>query len=79
MAAAEAKFEAWKKEKLNKIQAKVNRLANESDALNKARLEAEVKVKEAKAEVVAKKQAELAAAKAEAEAATETTEAPAAE
>jgi len=79
MAAAEAKFEAWKKEKLNKIQAKVNRLANESDALNKARLEAEVKVKEAKAELVAKKQAELAAAKAEAEAATETTEAPAAE
>ena len=80
MAAAEAKFEAWKKEKLNKIQAKVNRLANESEALNKARLEAEVKVKEAKAEVVAKKQAELAAAKAEAEAAAaETTEAPAAE
>ena len=59
MAAADTKFEAWKKEKM----------ANESESAYKARLEAEAKVKEAKAEIVAKKQAETAAAKAEAEAA----------
>ena len=69
MAAADAKFEAWKKEKIAKIQAKIARLANESESAYKARLEAEAKVKEAKAEIVAKKQAEIAAAKAEAEAA----------
>ena len=64
MAAADTKFEAWKKEKIAKIQAKIARLANESESAYKARLEAE-----AKAEIVAKKQAEIAAAKAEAEAA----------
>ncbi len=69
MAAADTKFEAWKKEKIAKIQAKIARLANESESAYKARLEAEAKVKEAKAEIVAKKQAEIAAAKAEAEAA----------
>ena len=69
MATADAKFEAWKKEKLAKIQAKVNKLATEADNAVKARLEAETKQKEAKAEIVAKKQAEIAAAKAEAEAA----------
>lgn len=69
MAAADAKFEDWKKEKIAKIQAQVVKLANESDSAYKARLEAEVKVKEAKAEVIAKKQAEIAAAKAEAAAA----------
>lgn len=58
-----------KKEKIAKIQAKIARLANESESAYKARLEAEAKVKEAKAEIVAKKQAEIAAAKAEAEAA----------
>ena len=68
MAAADTKFEAWKKEKIAKIQAKIARLANESESAYKARLEAEAKVKEAKAEIVAKKQAEIAAAKAEAEA-----------
>ena len=70
MAAADTKFEAWKKEKIAKIQAKIARLANESESAYKARLEAEAKVKEAKAEIVAKKQAEIAAAKAEAEAET---------
>ena len=69
MATADAKFEAWKKEKLAKIQAKVHKLATEADNAVKARLEAETKQKEAKAEIVAKKQAEIAAAKAEAEAA----------
>ena len=69
MAAADTKFEAWKKEKIAKIQAKIARLANESESAYKARLEAKAKVKEAKAEIVAKKQAEIAAAKAEAEAA----------
>ena len=67
MAAADTKFEAWKKEKIAKIQAKIARLANESESAYKARLEAEAKVKEAKAEIVAKKQAEIAAAKAEAD------------
>ena len=61
MAAADTKFEAWKKEKIAKIQAKIARLANESESAYKARLEAEAKVKEAKAEIVAKKQAEIAA------------------
>lgn len=69
MATAEAKFEAWKKEKLNKIQAKISKLASESEAAYKARIEVETKQKEEKAEVVAKKLAEIAAAKAEAEAA----------
>ena len=48
-AAAEAKFEAWMKEK---------------DVAAKARLEAEAKVRAAKEEVIAKKKAELAAAEA---------------
>jgi small subunit ribosomal protein S16 len=65
-AAANEKFEAWKQEKLAKIQAKITRLASESESQYKARLEAEAKVKEAKAEIVAKKQAEIAAAKAKA-------------
>ena len=68
-AVAEAKFEAWKKEKVAKIQSKINRLADESESAYKARVEAEAKVKEARAELIAKKQAEIAAAKAEAEAA----------
>lgn len=64
-AAADAKFDAWKKEKVAKIQAKISRLANESESEYKNRLAAETKVKEAKAEVLAKKQAEIAAAKAQ--------------
>ena len=70
MAAADAKFETWQRDKLAKIQAKINRLANESENSYKARLEEEAKIKEAKAEIIAKKQAEIAAAKAAAEAAT---------
>ena len=68
-AVAEAKFEAWKKEKVAKIQSKINRLADESESAYKARVDAEAKEKAARAELIAKKQAEIAAAKAEAEAA----------
>lgn len=69
MATAEAKFEAWKKERTAKLQAKIAKIAEAKDAANKARIEVESKQKEAKAEIVAKKLAEIAAAKAEAEAA----------
>ena len=61
-AAAEAKFEAWMKEKDAKVQAKITKLAQEGDAAAKARLEAEAKVRAAKEEIVAKKKAELEAA-----------------
>lgn len=82
-AAADAKFEAWMKEKDAKIQAKINKLAMDGDAKAKARLEEEAKVRAAKEEVVAKKKAEIAAAeaakKAEEEAANAETAAPATE
>lgn len=65
-ATANAKFEEWKKEKIAKIQAKITLLSNESDSQSKARLQAEIKIKEAKAEVVAKKLADIAEAKAKA-------------
>ncbi len=82
-AAAEAKFEAWRKEKDAKIQAKINKLAIDGDAKAKARLEAEAKVRAAKEEIVAKKKAEIAAAeaakKAEEAAANAEAAAPAAE
>lgn len=61
-AAAEAKFEAWMKEKDSKVQAKVNKLANDGDTAAKARMEAEAKVRAAKEEIVAKKKAEAEAA-----------------
>ena len=61
-AAAEAKFEAWMKEKEAKIQAKIQKLAQAGDAAAKAALEAEAKVRAAKEEIIAKKKAELAAA-----------------
>ena len=63
-AAAEAKFEAWMKEKNAKIQAKIQKLAQDGNTAAKARLEAEAKVRAAKEEVIAKKKAELAAAEA---------------
>ena len=68
-AAAESKFDAWKKEKAAKIQAKISNLAHESDAAFKIRMESEAKVREVKAEIVAKKQAALLAQKARKEAA----------
>ena len=66
-AAAEAKFEAWKK------------LAQAGDAAAKAALEAEAKVRAAKEEIIAKKKAELAAAEAAKKAEEEAAAAPAEE
>ena len=76
-AAAEAKFEAWMKEKDAKVQAKITKLAQEGDAAAKARLEAEAKVRAAKEEIVAKKKAELEAATAAKKAEEEAAAAPA--
>ena len=76
-AAAEAKFEAWMKEKDAKVQAKITKLAQEGDAAAKARLEAEAKVRAAKEEIVAKKKAELEAAAAAKKAEEEAAAAPA--
>lgn len=74
---ADAKLEAWKKEKDAKIQSKVDRLSKDQQAAFRARKEAEVKVREARAEALRKKQ-EAAAAVEEAPAAEEAAE-PAAE
>lgn len=78
-AAAEAKFEAWMKEKEAKVQAKIQKLAQAGDAAAKARLEAEAKVRAAREEVIAKKKAELAAAEAAKKAEEEAAAAPAEE
>jgi small subunit ribosomal protein S16 len=52
---ADKKFEAWLQEKANKVQTKIDRLANESDADRKARLAAETEVSNKRAaEIVAK-------------------------
>ncbi len=60
-AEAEKRYAAWKQDKLAKIQAKVEKLAADSDADLKARLEAEAKINEARAEEIAKRNSELAA------------------
>ena len=60
-AEADRRFQAWMTEKEAKIQAKVDRLANESEADKKKRLDAEAKINEERAEALAKKNAELAA------------------
>jgi small subunit ribosomal protein S16 len=52
---ADAKLAAWKAEKNAQIQAKIDRLANEKVNSNKAKLEAEAKVKEARAIAIQKK------------------------
>ena len=75
LATAEAKFEAWMKEKTAKVDAKIAALAAEGDKAAAARLEAESKVRAAREEVIAKRKAEEAAAKAEAEAAAAAEEA----
>ncbi len=63
---AEEKFKAWKEEKLAKIQAKVDGLANKEEEATKARLAAEAEVSQKRAEEIAKRKAEEeAAAKAE--------------
>ena len=74
-AAAEAKFEAWMKEKEAKINATKEGLAQAADAENKKRLEAEAKVNADRAEAIAKRkaEAEAEAAAAAAEAAAEET------
>lgn len=76
-AEAEKRFQTWMQEKETKIQAKVDRLAQEESDDIAARLKAEEEVNKKRAEEIAKKNAELAAeaqaAKAE-EAAEEATE-----
>ena len=59
-AEAEKRLDKWMAEKEAKIQAKVDRLANEADAETKKQLAAEAKVNEAKAAAIAAKNAELA-------------------
>lgn len=58
---AERRFQAWMTEKEAKIQAKTDRLANESGESKKKRLEAESKINQKRADELAKKNAELAA------------------
>ena len=58
---AEAKFNKWLGEKEGKIAAKVNKLATDAKAAEKAALAAETKVKEERAAAIAEKKAALAA------------------
>ena len=80
-AAAEAKFEAWKKEKEAKAQKAADKKEADKKADKKARFEAEKKANEAVAAKIAEKKAAALAAQAEAAAeeapAAEATEAPA--
>ena len=73
-ATAEAKFEAWKKEKEAKIQAKKDGLANAKADDLKVRLENETKVNEARKDAIAKAAADAEAAAKEAEAGEEASE-----
>ncbi|KAF5085743.1 30S ribosomal protein S16 [anaerobic digester metagenome] len=59
---AEAKFEAWVKEKESKIEAKKQSLAKGAKDEMQQRIEAESKVREARAQEIAKKRAEADAA-----------------
>ena len=70
---AEAKFNKWLGEKESKIAAKVNKLATDAKAAQKAALAAETRVKEARAAAIAEKKA-AAAAEAAAAAAEESAE-----
>lgn len=72
-ATAQAKFEAWKKEKTEKKAVITSKNNAEKKAALAARLEIEKKVNEAIAQKVAEKKAAEAAAKAEAAASEETT------
>lgn len=60
--AADKKYEAWLSEKEGKIAGKVDSLAKDKASSEKARKDAETKVKEARAEALAKKAADAAAA-----------------
>jgi len=75
-AEAEAKFEAWKKDKQSGLAALKAKQEEAARAEQKARLEAEKKVNEEKAKKIAEKKAAEEAAKIEAEAPTETEVAP---
>lgn len=59
---ADRKFDEWKAQKDAKITGKVDTLAAQKEAANKARLEAERKVSEARAEAIRKKQEDEQAA-----------------
>ena len=77
-AAADAKFEAWKTEKANKLVALADKKAADKKAKAAERLAAEKKINEEIAKKVAEKKAAIAAEAAEAEAAAPAeTEAPA--
>ncbi len=71
---AETRFNEWKELKLKKIQEKKNKLAKESVSDLKARLEAEVKIKDARAQAIAKKLADATAKEKEAQDAAKATE-----
>lgn len=79
-AEAQKRFDAWKAQKLAKMEALRAQISDAKNAEQKKRLAEEAKKNESKAEAVAKKKAEIAAAKAaaEAEAAKEAQEAEAA-
>ncbi len=70
-AAAEEKFQAWKKEKEAKINAKKEGLSKADAEAKQARLDAEAKVNAERAEAIAKKAAEALAAEEEAAKANE--------
>ena len=70
-AAADAKFDAWKKEKAAKAQKAADKNAADKAAAKKARFEAEKKANEAVAAKIAEKKAAALAAQAEAEAPAE--------
>ncbi len=78
-ATAEAKFEAWKKEKDTKAVKAADKQAAAAAAEKKARFEAEKKANEALAAKIAEKKAAAVAAQAEAAAEEAAEEAPAAE
>jgi len=68
-AEAQRRFDAWKADKMKKLEAIKSSMATKKQLAEKTRLEEEEAKNKAKAEIVAKKKAEIAAAKAEAEAA----------
>lgn len=65
---AKKRFDAWKADKVAKLDSIKSKADNDKAATAKKHLEEEAKKNEAKAEAVAKKKAEIAAAKAAAEA-----------
>ena len=78
-AVADQKFDAWKKDKDAKAEAKKASLKGAADSAKKAKLNAEQALNKAKAEAIAKKKAEAIAAAEAANAPEAEAEAPAAE